>query len=264
MHMCVYVCTCVQRCACICNTHECGGRQGACICVCVFGGGGGAHTCACVCGCGREMWGGGGGYECNSADWFQFKSRDQPECCEVTLLTMPSLQTDASPMAEQVSEVLEQEVGQEVEPRLQPPAAQQQHRRPRNREDHPSLRVAISNDPRKDFEVNEVTQALRGLLGWIELQEEQEVLVTGTSVRFQCNTVQSQVPRSVFSATQYSPRHLGLFSVQHSTVPGTLVCLQCNTIQSQAPWSVFNATQYSRRHLGLFSVQHNTVQDNTV
>ena len=212
------------------------------------------HTCACVC-----VWGGGGGDVGNSADQFQFKSRDQAECCEVTLLTMPSLQTDASPMAVQVSEVLEQEVGPEAEPRLQPPVAQQQHRRPRNREDHPSLRMAISNNPLKDFEVSEVTRALRGLPGWIELQEEHEVLVPGILVCFQCNTVQSQAPWSVFSATQSSHRHLGLFSVQHSTVTGTLVCFQCNTVQSQAPWSVFSATQYSHRHLGLFSVQHSTV-----
>ena len=74
----------------------------------------------------------------------------------------------------------------------------------------------------------------------------------------------SQAPWSVFSATQYSHRHLGLFSVQHRVVTGTLVCFQCNTVQSQAPWSVFSATQYSHRPLGLFSVQHNTVQDNTV
>ena len=127
-------------------------------------------------------------------------------------------------MPEQVSEVPEQEVGQEAEPRLPPPVAQHRRQRPRNREDHPSLRVAISNDTRKDFEVNEVTQALRGLPGWIELQEEHEVLVTGTLVCFQCNTVQSQAPWSVFSATQYSHRHLGLFSVQHNTVTGTLVC----------------------------------------
>ena len=232
-----------------------GGKVHMCVCV---GGGGGVHmhTCACVCvGRGGKMWGG----MSVTADRFQFKSRDQAECCEVTLLTMPSLQTDASPVPEQVSEVLEQEVGQEAEPWLQPPVAQQQHRRPRNREDHPSLREAISNNPHKDFEVNEVTQALRGLPGWIELQEEHEVFLTSTLVCFQCNTVQSQAPWSVFSATQYSHRHLGLFSVQHSTVTGTLVCFQCNTVQSQAPWSVFSATQSSHRHLGLFSVQHSTV-----
>ena len=80
----------------------------------------------------------------------------------------------------QVSEVLEQQLGEEAPPHLQQHRhRQQQHRRPLNRCDHPSLRNAISNNPLKDFEAEDVIQALGGLPGWIENQEEQEVLITG-------------------------------------------------------------------------------------
>ena len=80
----------------------------------------------------------------------------------------------------QVSEVLEQQMGEEALPQLQQHhQVQQQHRRLMNRRDHPSLRNAISNNPLKDFEAEDVIQALGGLPGWIENQEEQEVRITG-------------------------------------------------------------------------------------
>ena len=80
----------------------------------------------------------------------------------------------------QVSEVLEQQMGEEALPRLQQERqVRQQHRGPMDRRDHPSLRNAISRNPLKDFEAQDVIQPLRDLPGWIDHQEEQEVGITG-------------------------------------------------------------------------------------
>ncbi|KAK7101934.1 uncharacterized protein [Littorina saxatilis] len=86
-----------------------------------------------------------------------------------------SLQTDACPIVEQESGAPEEEVGEEAQPQLQNPR-HPQRRRPQTRQDHPSLRVAISNNPRKDFEANFVRDELQGLDGWQNFQEEHEVI----------------------------------------------------------------------------------------
>lgn len=105
----------------------------------------------------------------------QPKQEDENEYTELTNLC---LEKDATPVPVQPSEVLEQEVGQEPQPQVLTPQQVSHRRRPRpqTREEHPSLRQAISRDPLRDFEETLVKDQLAALPGWSRHQEEHKVI----------------------------------------------------------------------------------------
>ncbi|XP_076469476.1 uncharacterized protein LOC143299868 isoform X2 [Babylonia areolata] len=95
-----------------------------------------------------------------------------------TRLNYLCLEMDASPIPMQPSDALEPEVGEAAAPEVLTPQEAQQRRRqvPQTRQDHPSLRQAISNNPNRDFCGRFVNQELSSCRGWSNLQEEHKVI----------------------------------------------------------------------------------------